>query len=120
MNRTVAFVAIAIAAVVAVAVAAFALRPLAPGGGVVRVVIADYSFSASDLTIRSGTTVQWVNMDHVYHTVTFGGHDEHGSGVDSGPMGHMGRFSYTFTEPGTYEYHCDPHPYMTGTIVVTA
>jgi len=120
MNRTVAFVAIAIVVVVAVAMAGFALRPLAPGGGVVQVAIANHSFNPTDVTIRSGTTVQWVNMDHVDHTVTFGGHDEQASGGDSGLMGHMAKFSYTFTEPGTYEYHCDPHPYMTGTIVVAA
>ena len=27
-------------------------------------------------------------------------------------------FSFTFTEPGTYEYFCSLHPRMTGTIVV--
>jgi len=25
---------------------------------------------------------------------------------------------YTFIRPGTYPYHCDPHPYMTGVVVV--
>jgi plastocyanin len=27
-------------------------------------------------------------------------------------------FSFTFTEPGTYEYFCSLHPRMTATIVV--
>jgi plastocyanin len=27
-------------------------------------------------------------------------------------------FSFTFTEPGTYEYFCSLHPYMTAAIVV--
>jgi copper binding plastocyanin/azurin family protein len=27
-------------------------------------------------------------------------------------------YSFTFTEPGTYEYFCSLHPRMTGTIVV--
>jgi plastocyanin len=27
-------------------------------------------------------------------------------------------FSYSFTDPGTYEYYCSIHPKMTGKIVV--
>jgi len=29
-----------------------------------------------------------------------------------------GSFSFTFEEPGTYEYYCSIHPYMTGTVIV--
>ena len=29
-------------------------------------------------------------------------------------------FSFTFTKAGTYTYHCGPHPFMTGTIIVGA
>jgi plastocyanin len=27
-------------------------------------------------------------------------------------------FEMTFATPGTYAYHCTPHPSMTGTVVV--
>lgn len=27
-------------------------------------------------------------------------------------------FRHRFTEPGTYSYHCDPHPQMTGVVIV--
>jgi plastocyanin len=57
-------------------------------------------------------------MDHVAHTVTFGSHDDE-HGMDSGLMGPMASFEVAFLEPGSYDYHCDPHPYMTGTVVVT-
>jgi len=85
----------------------------------VRVSITNYAFSPSNVTVRAVSTVRWSNYDSVGHTVTFGGHDGMGGGMDSGLMGHMGTFSMTFTAPGIYAYHCDPHPYMTGTVIVT-
>jgi amicyanin len=91
------------------------------GYGDVDVAIVNHAFSPEEIRVPAGTTVTWVNMDHVMHTVTFGGHDDDHDGgdvIDSGPMYHMDAFSYTFTEPGVYEYHCDPHPYMTGTVIV--
>ena len=27
-------------------------------------------------------------------------------------------FSYTFTEAGEFPYHCEPHPWMIGTVIV--
>jgi plastocyanin len=33
-------------------------------------------------------------------------------------LGAGGSWSYTFTTPGTYTYHCSPHPFMKGTVVV--
>ncbi len=91
-----------------------------PGGvGSNDVTIAGYAYSPSELSVSVGTTITWINMDGVMHTVSFGGHeDDHLEGPDSGPMYHMGVWSYTFNEPGTYAYHCDPHPSMTGTVIV--
>lgn len=37
---------------------------------------------------------------------------------DSGITG-GGTYSHTFDEPGTYEYTCSVHRYMTGTVTVT-
>jgi amicyanin len=89
------------------------------GAGSYDVTIASYAYSPSEITVSVGMTVTWVNMDGVMHTVSFGGHQEdHRGGPDSGPMYPMGVWSTTFMEPGTYEYHCDPHPYMTGSVVV--
>ncbi|MEE9164147.1 MAG: cupredoxin family copper-binding protein [Thermoplasmata archaeon] len=89
------------------------------GVGSYDVTIAGYAYGPSELTVSVGTTITWVNMDGVMHTVSFGGHeDDHAWGPDSGPLYHMGAWSYTFMEPGTYEYHCDPHPWMTGTVIV--
>ncbi len=84
------------------------------------VVIANYAFTPAVLAVATGTTVIWVNMDHVMHTVSFGEHGEDHAeeAVDSGPLYHMDSWSHTFDEPGVYQYHCDPHPSMTGTVIV--
>ena len=37
---------------------------------------------------------------------------------DSGPIPPGGSYSVTFTQPGTYTYHCNNHKGMTGTIMV--
>jgi amicyanin len=118
MERKLALFAIFAVSVFVAGVGALAYRGYAPGGSVAQVSIYDYSFNPSNLTIRAGTTVRWVNMDFVGHTVSF---DSQGNetGIESPLLGHMGSFSHTFSLPGIYEYHCDPHPYMTGTVVAT-
>lgn len=82
------------------------------------VVIFNNAFNPSYVTVKKGSTVAWFNMDSVAHTVTSGTHDQATGLFDSGLLGHMESFSFTFTETGTYEYHCDPHPWMTGTVIV--
>ncbi len=69
-------------------------------------------FGASSLEVRVGDTIEWVNKDAVEHTVTF----ENGPFDQKVPVG--GMVSYTFTEPGTYEYFCQFHPGMKGVVVV--
>ncbi len=78
------------------------------------ITIKDYAFSPATLTIKKGTTITWTNQDIAKHTVT---------GDSGGPssefFGKGKSYSYTFTKAGSYPYHCEPHPYMTATIVVT-
>jgi plastocyanin len=77
-----------------------------------------YGFSPSTVTIKAGTTVVWTNSSVAPHTVTSdaGAPAAFASGtINSGG----GQFSFTFTKPGTYHYHCSIHTYMKGTIVVT-
>jgi plastocyanin len=78
-------------------------------------ILNDASFSPSRTEVSAGTTVIWTNMSEVAHTVT--GDDLNFN--DSGIIEPGQTFSYTFTAPGTYAYHCSPHPYMTGVVVVT-
>ena len=83
-----------------------------------QVLIMHYSFVPNIITISEGTTLTWTNMDSVVHTVESGTHDQPTELFDSGPLDQGQSFSYMFTEPGVYVYHCDPHPYMLGTVIV--
>jgi plastocyanin len=75
-----------------------------------------YGFAPATLTVAKGTRVEWSNTTDAPHTVT----SDSGTTLASSminPSG--GSFDFTFTQPGTYTYHCTVHPYMKGTIVVT-
>ena len=85
----------------------------APNPQTVEAKIQNFSFSSPTITIKSGDTVNWTNLDGVGHTITA----DDGS-FDSGILTQNNSYSKTFTAPGTYKYHCRPHPYMQGTIVV--
>lgn len=92
----------------------------ASGAGGTQVKITEqggkYGFSPTTLTVAKGTKVVWTNASDAPHTVTSDtGTTLASSTID--PSG--GTFSFTFTQPGTYSYHCTIHPYMKGTITVT-
>jgi plastocyanin len=98
-----------------------------------QVMIADFTFTPSMLTVKAGSAVTWTNMGPSVHTVTSdtmvfesmnlgapGGGDPYGGGGMA-----AGTFQFRFNMPGTYNYHCSLHPPsmgysgFTGTIVVT-
>jgi plastocyanin len=85
-----------------------------PSGAVVEVEIKRFSFSPSELRIPPGTTVRWINKDPVVHTTTS---DEEAWGSPALAPGET--FSFTFREEGEYPYHCIPHPFMKGAVIVT-
>lgn len=76
--------------------------------------ISGFAFSPETLTIKVGDTVKWINQDSAKHTVT----SDSGNELNSNLLAKGDLYSYTFTTAGTYEYHCTPHPYMTGKVVV--
>src|SRR3989338_1937486 len=41
-----------------------------------------------------------------------------GSELGSSLLGQGETYSYTFSTPGIFNYHCAPHPYMKGKIIV--
>ena len=77
------------------------------------VVIRDFEFVPASLTVASGTEVTFVNCGPTAHSATA---DDFEWDSDLLPTG--ATFRRTFTAPGTEPYHCEPHPFMQGTITV--
>src|SRR6184192_2056533 len=71
------------------------------------------TFAPPSLTVKTGTTVTWSNEDDIPHTVASSTRVFKSKALDTDDS-----FSFTFTEPGRYEYFCSLHPHMTGKIVV--
>jgi amicyanin len=79
--------------------------------------IDNFAFSPAKITVKVGTTVTWTNKDSVTHTVT--SDDGSAAAFDSGNLESGKTYQFTFQKAGTYTYHCNIHPDMQGTIVVT-
>ena len=76
--------------------------------------IDNFSFMASDITVPVGTTVTWVNHDDVPHNVV-----STENKFKSKPLDTDEKFSFTFTEAGSYPYFCSIHPKMVAKVIVT-
>ena len=72
-----------------------------------------------DITISTGDTVQWDNVDTAAHTVSGGSPANGPSGVfDSSLLMAGGDYSFTFDDAGNYDYFCMVHPWMVGSVTV--
>jgi plastocyanin len=84
----------------------------------VTVRMEDNFFDPANITVEPGTTVTWVQSGNNPHTTT-----SYDGLWDSGllPGGSGQTFSFTFEEPGTYDYFCIPHEDlgMVGTVTVS-
>jgi plastocyanin len=67
------------------------------------------------ITVKKGTIVKWYNQDAYAHTVT----SDDGTTFDSGNLAAGATFSYTANTVGTFNYHCEVHSNMKGTLEVT-
>jgi glucose/arabinose dehydrogenase/plastocyanin len=76
--------------------------------------IKNFSVQPDSITVPVGTIVTWINRDPASHTIT----SDDGK-FDSGTIKSGGEFRFTFSQPGTYTYHCAIHPSMIGKVVVT-
>lgn len=83
----------------------------------IEIEIKNLTFNPQTLTVAKGTTVIWTNNDTVTHTVTSNAippiFDSDPIDIPAGQQ-----FQYTFTTVGTFDYHCEIHTTMQGTIIV--
>ena len=86
--------------------------------GADEVAIRSFAFEPRTIEVDVGTRVTWTNYDVAPHTATSGTHGAETDLFDSGLLQRGESFGFTFTEPGSYVYHCDPHPYMEGMVIV--
>lgn len=100
--------------------------------GVKQVDVANVAFPAT-IEVESGTSVRWINRDeNVRHTVTSGlpgdggvpgvrkGKPARPDGLFDGVLADASAgFTFTFAEPGTYDYFCRVHPAMYSSVIVT-
>jgi|ERR671919_1584570 plastocyanin len=75
-------------------------------------------------TLGISNKVIWTNVDTTAHTVTS---DAQYNDQISGPFNSVestglilpqNTFEFTFTKDGEYPYHCEPHPWMTGKVII--
>ena len=83
--------------------------------GGAKVSIANFTFTPAEITVAPGETVTWINDDGAPHGLEY---QDGAKGTDLLLPG--ASFSRQFDRPGTYDYNCSVHPYMTGRVVVRA
>ncbi|MBS1919315.1 MAG: cupredoxin domain-containing protein [Bacteroidetes bacterium] len=84
------------------------------GGSSVTITVQNMSFPVNT-SVKKGTVVKWYNQDGYAHTVT----SDDGNSFDSGNLASGATFSYTANTVGTFQYHCNIHTGMKGTLTVT-
>jgi len=78
-----------------------------------KVSIENFAFVPQVVTIKTGESIVWVNNDGSPHAVAF---KDGSPGSDTIFPGKQ--FNRTFDRPGSYDYYCSIHTYMTGHIDV--
>ena len=86
-------------------------------GGDVSVSANDFSFSPATVTVSVGDSVTWTLAGGA-HTTSSGSTPDL-DGLWDQALTADAPFTFTFEEPGTYEYFCRFHAdFMTGTVIV--
>ena len=84
-----------------------------PAANEIQIVIENFAFVPSELTIAPGTRVTWINKDEAPHTATSTDKKFNSGGLDTDD-----KFSFVFSDKGEFPYFCALHPHMTATITV--
>lgn len=80
------------------------------------VFIRDFGFHPATVRVKRGSRVTWVNCEQtsgLSHTTTAD------AGAWRSPLIQPATaFTNVADAVGTFSYHCEPHPFMTGTVIV--
>jgi plastocyanin len=97
--------------------------PTGPRGRTIDVQVGDFFFQPAVVEARPGDTVRWTQTGMIPHTATSGdpGAPDAGSlfDLDLETTADVEEFEVPATAPDTIPYFCRPHPFMTGSIVVS-
>ena len=85
------------------------------GGGSVTLTAADFAFDPTDLSAAAGDTIEFVNEDDTEHNFT-----AEDAGIDEDvDAGGSTTVDLTGVEAGSYDFFCEYHPDMKGTLEVS-
>ena len=94
-------------------VALAAASPAAQAQDPDEIIIKNFMFSPMSLTVKTGTTVTWKNMDGEPHSIVNDTGVFHSAALDQDDT-----FRFKFDKPGVYKVFCGIHPDMKATITV--
>ena len=77
-------------------------------------------YSPMYLSINEGDSVRFINTDSAAHTITSVSGGSPDGAFDSGLVMASGDFYFKLSNSGSYDYLCMVHPWMIGTIKVSA
>ncbi len=77
------------------------------------IMIQNFAYNPNTLTVKAGTNITWTNRDSAIHDVA-----SDSGAFASEDLAKGESYTYNFTKPGEYTYHCNEHPSMTGKIIV--
>lgn len=83
------------------------------------VEIKTFQFAPETLHVRVGAHVRWVNRDEIEHTVTAGSPESRSPFINRVLNEKGATVEITLDQPGTFNYFCDRHQFMRGTLTVT-
>lgn len=94
------------------------VNPELPQAGTTTVDMRQFVFGPTQLKVKPGTTVVFINKDNAKHTVTEDSRAWNSLDINAGKT-----FAFTFQEPGVVRFHCEYHGDvggidMAGTILV--
>lgn len=77
--------------------------------------VKNFTYVPATLTVKAGEKISYTNLDVAGHSVT----SDDAKSFDTGVVGKDQSVTFTApSKPGSYGFHCTPHPSIKGTVIV--